>query len=177
MSVSAPLVFRQRIFLTAGRLLKSGCVAQKKLCFCRANRYKKEMTLDCRILLVMHLQPRVISVLSYYLTSLVNLSFYRFFDDAVHPFNPFRCIFTSTIFLLPYSRKREPSMPECIARLWLRPLLMFDRSLFRSTVFSLLVIWFLLDRWLLLTFKFILLPATDELSVYLPVHWYHPFWL
>ena len=36
------------------------------------------MTLDRRILLMLS-QPRVISVLSYYLTSLINLSFCRFF--------------------------------------------------------------------------------------------------
>jgi len=47
---------------------------------------KKEMTLDCRI---SALQSRVISVHSYYLTSLVNLAFYGFDSVSFVP-NIFR---------------------------------------------------------------------------------------
>jgi len=45
---------------------------------------KKEMTLDCGIFDALD-QSRVISVLSYYLTSLVNLSFCRFLTMPLFP--------------------------------------------------------------------------------------------
>ena len=68
------------------------------------------MTLDWCIFSSMLLQQRVISVLSYYLTSLVNLAFYSLLRRCLFPF-----IHSATHFsyvFLHHSRKREPSMSE-----------------------------------------------------------------
>ena len=128
------------------------------------------MTLDCCIFSSMHVQPRVISVLSYYLTSLVNLSFCSFLRRCLLFLHTFRRMFLSTIFTS-FSRKREPSMPE--QDLWIlassfRSLRLHSLSRSMQMFSSFRILYFAFFRcckfWLLPTSSSILLPVKVERS-------------
>ena len=81
---------------------------------------KKEMTLDWCIFSSMLLQPRVISVLSYYLTSLVNLAFYRLFRRCHLSFDPLRCTFQLHFIFLNTLVSENPLCRNSIFGYWLR---------------------------------------------------------
>ena len=154
------------------------------------------MTLDRRILSVMHLQPRVISVLSYYLTSLVNLSFCRFLSDGIFFPESFRYT-TDSNFRFHNSLKWDNSMSE--RDFWISARLMFPPKrhfvlgsdfCFRSAsdffVFGsfLKIVDFLrfgsyifYRRISSASIYFAACCFGSETKVFLPVHWYHPFWL
>ena len=143
------------------------------------------MTLDCTSFRLQ--QPRVISVHSYYLTSLVNLSFCRL--DVTFIFSKYLPITTTTSF-----PKRESLVCWNISLVWegasLRRIFGFVFSflafeavlrIFKSCYFYMSLFSYVdylpYDLLLESTALFYLWGIPLPIGLNLPVHWYHPFCL
>ena len=134
----------------------------------KMNIIKKEMTLDWCIFSLMLLQPSVISVLSYYLTSLVNLAFYRLFRRCHLSFDPLRCTFHLHFIFFITLVSENPLCRNSIFRILASSFAHFRSQLVSQHLICLCFVLlfvkllsFLLLR-LLPTSSSILLPATDE---------------
>ena len=139
----------------------------------------QEMTLDCFIFRC-SLQSRVISVLSYYLTSLVNLSFYRLdfaFSDPID-FGIFSILHIICVFLILHTeissliRALSPALTRYI---FLRTSFLIF-SYFGFTLSSLMLLpaltFFRVSSLLLSLYPFRYVHIALSLG-FLPVHWYH----
>jgi len=150
----------------------------------RKNPYKREIALDCSSF--RRIQSRAISLHSYYLTSLVNLSFYSFVPKIVFLCSDPDSFFFYTLSELPMFYRNATWISGCFfggsflifggSIVWFRTfffrlLKIFTSSFFFCFAFSRFCFWMIYDLYSFFQRRWSL--SLEDL----PVHWYHPFWL